>query len=228
MTVSDFHNHGDYPGARPGYRASRGGGKRLQFAIKRLLDVLLATLGLVLLLPLFLALAVLIRLESPGSPVFSQKRWGRNGRIFEVYKFRSMHSKLGDSSGVTQTVPNDPRMTRVGAVIRRTNLDELPQLLNVLKGDMSLIGPRCHAVGMLAAGMPYEQLVPDYHARHAVRPGMTGLAQMRGLRGPTDRADRARARIAADLHYVENYSLLLDLHIVAGTIVSELRGGNGF
>ncbi|MBN9033344.1 MAG: sugar transferase [Rhizobiales bacterium] len=228
LTVSDFHNHGDCPGARSGYRPSRAGGRRLQFAVKRLLDLLLAAMGLVVLLPLLLALAALIRLESPGSPVFTQKRWGRNGRVFKVYKFRSMHSELGDRSGITQTVPNDPRVTRVGAVIRRTNLDELPQLLNVLKGDMSLIGPRCHAVGMLAAGMPYELLVPDYHARHAVRPGMTGLAQMRGLRGPTDRADRARARIAADLYYVENYSLLLDLHIAAGTIVSELRGGNGF
>jgi len=206
LTVSDFHNHGDCPGARSGYRPSRAGGRRLQFAVKRLLDLLLAAMGLVVLLPLLLALAALIRLESPGSPVFTQKRWGRNGRVFKVYKFRSMHSELGDRSGITQTVPNDPRVTRVGAVIRRTNLDELPQLLNVLKGDMSLIGPRCHAV----------------------RPGMTGLAQMRGLRGPTDRADRARARIAADLYYVENYSLLLDLHIAAGTIVSELRGGNGF
>lgn len=228
MAVSDFHNHGDYPGTQPGYRPLRAGGRRLQFAVKRLLDVLLAAMGLVVLLPLLLALAALIRLESPGSPVFTQRRWGRDGRTFKVYKFRSMRSELGDRSGVAQTVRDDPRVTRLGAVIRRTNLDELPQLLNVLKGDMSLVGPRCHAIGMLAAGMPYEQLVPDYHARHAVRPGMTGLAQMRGLRGPTDRADRARARIEADLYYVEHYSLLLDLRIVAGTIVSELRGGNGF
>ncbi len=228
MAVSDFHNHDDYRRTRRGYLRSRAGGRWLQFAIKRLLDILLAGVGLVVLLPLLLALAALIRLESPGSPVFTQRRWGRNGRVFKVYKFRSMRSELGDSSGVAQTVLNDPRVTRIGAVIRRTNLDELPQLLNVLKGDMSLVGPRCHAVGMLAAGVLYEQLVPDYHARHVVRPGMTGLAQMKGLRGPTDRADRARARIEADLHYVENYSLLLDIRIIVGTIVSEMRGGKGF
>ena len=119
-------------------------------------------------------------------------------------------------------------MTRVGHWLRRTSLDELPQLVNVLKGDMSLVGPRCHAIGMRAAGKLYEELVPDYHERHLVRPGITGLAQMRGLRGPTVLASKSRARIACDIHYVDNFSLLLDLKIIAGTIRSELFGGSGF
>jgi polysaccharide biosynthesis protein PslA len=125
-------------------------------------------------------------------------------------------------------VKNDPRVTRVGAFLRRSNIDELPQLLNVLKGDMSVVGPRCHAIGMRAGGMLYEELVPEYHHRHAMRPGITGLAQMRGLRGPTDRPAKARARIASDLHYVENFSLLMDIRIIIGTLISELNGGKGF
>ncbi|MEB2848576.1 sugar transferase, partial [Endobacterium cereale] len=118
--------------------------------------------------------------------------------------------------------------TKLGAILRKTNIDELPQLLNVLKGDMSLVGPRCHAIGMLAAGIPYEDLVPDYHRRHMVKPGMTGLAQMRGLRGPTDRPGKARARIACDLHYIDKFSVWFDIRIMVGTVVSELRGGKGF
>lgn len=195
---------------------------------KRALDMVLAALAIAALMPLILAIALMIRIESRGPAIFTQIRWGRDGRKIMVYKFRSMYIDSGDRSGVAQTTRNDPRVTRIGKTIRRLNIDELPQLINVLKGDMSLVGPRCHAVGMLAAGVPYETLVPDYHRRHAMRPGMTGLAQMRGLRGPTDRAARARARIACDLHYVENFSFWLDLRIIFGTIVSEIRGGKGF
>jgi lipopolysaccharide/colanic/teichoic acid biosynthesis glycosyltransferase len=139
-----------------------------------------------------------------------------------------MRADAGDASGVAQTVENDPRLTRIGAFIRKTNIDELPQLLNVLRGDMSLVGPRCHAIGMLAAGVRYEELVPHYHDRHAVKPGLTGLAQMRGLRGPTDRPGKARARIASDLYYIENFSIRLDLWIMFGTVMSEIKGGKGF
>jgi lipopolysaccharide/colanic/teichoic acid biosynthesis glycosyltransferase len=129
---------------------------------------------------------------------------------------------------VNQTIKGDPRITKVGAFLRRTNLDEIPQIYNVLRGDMSLVGPRCHAIGMLAGGVLYEELVPEYHDRHSMRPGLTGLAQMRGLRGPTDKPAKARARIASDLRYVENFSLLLDVQILIGTIVNEMRGGQGF
>jgi lipopolysaccharide/colanic/teichoic acid biosynthesis glycosyltransferase len=195
---------------------------------KRAMDVIISVIALVVLLPLLLAIAAAIRLESPGHILFRQVRWGRNGTHIKVFKFRSMHTASCDLSGVTQTIRNDPRVTRVGRIIRRLNIDELPQLLNVIKGDMSLVGPRCHAVGMLAAGIPYEDLVPHYHERHAMRPGMTGLAQMRGLRGPTDRPSKARARIACDLYYVNNYSLWLDLRIILGTLYTELRGGKGF
>ena len=199
----------------------------LAFA-KRTIDIAFALVALVCLLPLLLTVSVLIRLDSPGPILFTQIRWGKDCRKIRVYKFRSMRIDNCDVTGVLQTRPNDPRITRMGAVIRRTNSDELPQLLNVLKGDMSLVGPRCHAIGMLAAGIPYEDLVPNYHRRHQVKPGITGLAQMRGLRGPTERAAKARARIACDLHYIDHFSLKLDLKIMALTLWNELRGGEGF
>lgn len=200
----------------------------LQLAAKRIFDIAGSGAAIILLLPFLLFVAVLIRLDSAGPVLFSQVRWGRNGEKIRIYKFRSMQTELCDDSGVAQTVRDDPRITRVGAILRRTNIDELPQLFNVLKGDMSLVGPRCHAIGMIAAGKLYEDLVPQYHKRHSMRPGITGLAQMRGLRGPTDRSDKARARIASDIYYVENYSFWLDMKIVVGTVVSELRGGTGF
>lgn len=202
--------------------------KTLQLAMKRAFDIAASGATLVMLLPLFLTVAALIKLDSPGPVFFSQSRWGKDGKKIRVYKFRSMRTDLCDATGVAQTVRNDPRVTRIGNVLRRTNIDELPQLLNVLKGDMSLVGPRCHAIGMLAAGIPYEELVPDYHRRHAMRPGLTGLAQMRGLRGPTDRPGKARARIACDLHYIENFSFWFDMRIIFGTVISELKGGKGF
>lgn len=199
-----------------------------QLAIKRFIDIIVSASALVILAPLLLTVCALIKIESKGPVTFRQNRWGKDCSLIRIYKFRSMYTDLCDHSGVAQTVQDDPRITKVGRIIRRLNIDELPQLINVLKGDMSLVGPRCHAVGMLAAGVTYEELVPDYHARHAMRPGMTGLAQMRGLRGPTDRSSKARARIACDLHYVENFSLWLDFSIMAGTVYSELKGGNGF
>lgn len=201
---------------------------RLQLAAKRAIDIGGSLAALILLLPVMLAVALAIRLDSDGPVLFTQTRWGKDSRSFRVYKFRSMRTALGDEKGIAQTVRNDPRVTRVGALIRKANIDELPQLLNVLKGDMSLVGPRCHAIGMLAAGIRYEDLVPDYHRRHAMRPGMTGLAQMRGLRGPTDRPGKARARIACDLHYIDNFSIFLDLRIMFGTLLAEFRGGEGF
>jgi polysaccharide biosynthesis protein PslA len=200
----------------------------VQAAMKRMIDIGISLTAILVLSPVLLLVALLIRLDSPGPALFTQVRWGKDCRKIRVYKFRSMRTDLGDSTGVAQTVKNDPRITRIGAIIRKTNIDELPQLLNVLKGDMSLVGPRCHAIGMLAAGIPYEDLVPNYHRRHSVKPGMTGLAQMRGLRGPTDRPGKARARIACDLYYIDNFSVLFDLRIMFGTVLAELRGGKGF
>lgn len=216
---------------RDGLRARFAGShpRRLaHFVVKRLLDIVVSTVALIALLPVFFIVAALIRIDSPGPILFTQVRWGKNCRRIRVFKFRSMRADLGDATGVQQTVKGDLRITRVGAVLRRTNIDELPQLLNVLKGDMSLVGPRCHAIGMQAAGMLYEDLVPTYHRRHLMRPGMTGLAQVRGLRGPTDRRGKSRARIACDLHYIDHFSIWLDLRILVGTVISEIRGGSGF
>jgi len=201
---------------------------KIQFALKRALDVAVSGSALLILAPVLILIALLIRLESKGSPLFTQLRWGRDCSKIKIYKFRSMRTEAGDPTGVQQTVKNDPRITRVGAFLRKTNLDELPQLFNVLRGDMSLVGPRCHAIGMLASGVLYEELVPEYHDRHVMRPGLTGLAQMRGLRGPTDRASKARARVHADLYYVENFSFIFDVMILLGTIRSELTRGKGF
>lgn len=196
--------------------------------LKRLMDIVVSATALVFLMPFLLFVAALVRLDSPGPALFTQDRWGEGCRRIRIFKFRSMRSDLCDKSGIRQTTEQDPRVTRLGAILRRTNIDELPQLFNVLRGDMSLVGPRCHAIGMLAGGLPYEVLVPEYHRRHVMRPGITGLAQMRGLRGPTGRRAKARARIACDLHYVENFSIWLDLRILVGTLLAEIRGGSGF
>jgi len=214
-----------------GVRGLEGGAAsdlRTQLAVKRLIDIMVSGTALLMLLPLFLVVAIAIRLESKGPVFFRQVRWGKGCKRINIYKFRSMRADLGDATGVQQTVKNDPRVTRLGAFLRSSNLDELPQLINVLKGDMSLVGPRCHAIGMKAAGVQYEELVPNYHERHQMRPGITGLAQMRGLRGPTDTPAKSRARIACDLYYIEHYSVLLDFKIAYGTVRNELVGGNGF
>ncbi|MBB4122804.1 lipopolysaccharide/colanic/teichoic acid biosynthesis glycosyltransferase [Martelella radicis] len=202
--------------------------RKLQLALKRLFDISISFGALVALSPLFLVVAILIKTDSPGPVFFSQVRWGRYGKKINIFKFRSMRNDLGDKTGVKQTVENDPRITRIGAFLRRTNIDELPQLFNVLRGDMSLIGPRCHAVGMLASGMLFEELVPEYHQRHIMRPGLSGLAQIRGWRGPTTRRGEARARIMCDLYYVSNYSFMLDMQILLATLRSEIGRGTGF
>jgi lipopolysaccharide/colanic/teichoic acid biosynthesis glycosyltransferase len=198
------------------------------YAAKRCFDMAIAAAALVVLAPFFAAVAILIKLDSKGDVLFRQQRWGKGNSIITVFKFRSMAEDLGDVTGIAQTVRDDPRVTRMGRILRKTNIDELPQLINVLLGDMSLVGPRCHAVGMKAAGVLYEDLVPAYHARHRVRPGLTGLAQVRGFRGPTDTAFKARARIKSDLYYIENFSLFLDMQIMLRTVRNELSGGTGF
>ena len=202
--------------------------KPLNFAAKRLIDIFVSAGALVVLLPFFLVIAAAIKWESKGAVFFMQNRWGRGGRIIRIFKFRSMRTDLCDATGVAQTRRNDPRVTRIGAMLRKTNLDELPQLINILLGDMSLVGPRCHVPGMRAAGMPYEELVKDYHIRHLVRPGLTGLAQFRGYRGPTDREDLARARYESDVEYIRGFNIWLDVKILFGTLVNEFRGGTGF
>jgi len=200
------------------------GNRTFAFAAKRVFDVTVAAALIVLLSPLLLAIAAAVKLSSRGPVLFVQRRWGRGNVPFDLYKFRSMYVDLEDRSGIAHTVKDDPRVTAVGRFIRRTSLDELPQLFNVLKGDMSLVGPRAHVLGMHAAGVRYEDLVPEYFARHAVRPGITGLAQIRGLRGEVADSAHARARVASDLEYIRSFSVWTDLKILILTIPAVLTG----
>jgi len=199
-----------------------------QSTLKRSVDMAGASVGLVLLVPLFALIAIAIKSTSRGPVFFRQQRYGLNGIPFSVFKFRTMHSHLCDSSGVSQTVRNDPRVTWIGDFLRRSNFDELPQLINVLKGDMSLVGPRPHVPGMLAAGVPYEDFDNRYMDRHQVRPGITGLAQVSGFRGETRDRHAARMRLEHDLKYIKKQSFLFDVKIIAGTIVREFFKGNGY
>jgi lipopolysaccharide/colanic/teichoic acid biosynthesis glycosyltransferase len=193
--------------------------------IKRAEDVAIATALLVLLaLPLAL-IALAIRLDSPGGALFRQVRAGLHGRPFVMLKFRTMRVEEADVTGKCQTVPDDPRLTGLGKLLRRTSVDELPQLFNVLRGDMSLVGPRPHAVETSLAGRKLDLISPYYAARHQMKPGMTGLAQVLGLRGPLTSEAALAARVEADLRYIESWSLIQDLAILARTaaLVASLR-----
>jgi putative colanic acid biosynthesis UDP-glucose lipid carrier transferase len=181
--------------------------------IKRLSDIVLACIILVLISPVLLAVAIGVKRSSPGPVIFRQHRTGLDGEIITVYKFRSMTTQ--DNGGVVkQAQRHDPRITPFGAFIRRTSLDELPQFVNVLQGRMSIVGPRPHAV---AHNDEYRQLVKAYMARHKVKPGITGWAQVNGLRGETDTLDKMQSRVEYDLEYLRNWSLGLDLMIIVRT-----------
>jgi putative colanic acid biosynthesis UDP-glucose lipid carrier transferase len=190
--------------------------------IKRASDIVLASAILVLVAPLMLAIAIGIKLTSPGPALFRQRRYGIDGRQIVVYKFRSM-TVLEDGGVIAQATSDDPRVTRLGAFLRRTSLDELPQFINVLQGRMSVVGPRPHAV---AHNEMYRKLIRGYMIRHKVRPGITGLAQVNGMRGETDKLDKMAKRIDYDLAYLRNWSLWLDLRIVLSTIPVVLKREN--
>ena len=195
---------------------------------KRLFDIVAASSALLFLAPLLIVIAIMIKLTSRGPVLFFQYRYGFRNRFFKIYKFRSMRSSAGDRSGVRQTVQGDSRVTAIGKILRKTSLDEIPQLINVIKGDMSLVGPRPHVPGMLAAQLLYEDLVPYYFQRHSARPGITGLAQISGCRGSTVEAGRAISRIDYDLEYIEKWSLLMDIKIIWLTVRREFLAGSGF
>ena len=181
--------------------------------LKLSFDYFAGAISLIVFAPLMLAIALAIKLDSPGPVLFRQRRHGFNHRVIDVYKFRTMRVAQ-DGRRVDQAQKNDPRVTRVGRFLRRTSLDELPQLINVMRGEMSLVGPRPHA---LAHNHYYRERLDRYASRHRVKPGLTGWAQIHGLRGPTEDPEKMRRRVQMDLYYIENWSLWLDLKIIAAT-----------
>jgi Undecaprenyl-phosphate glucose phosphotransferase len=186
--------------------------------LKWLFDKLVGTLALVALAPVMLATAIAIKLDSKGPVLFRQKRYGFNNETVEVLKFRSLYHEMSDFSAAKQVTKDDPRVTRVGRFIRKTSLDELPQLFNVVfKSNLSLVGPRPHAIHATTSNRAYEQVVDGYFARHKVKPGITGWAQVNGWRGETDTDDKIQRRVEHDLYYIENWSVLFDLYILLKT-----------
>jgi Undecaprenyl-phosphate glucose phosphotransferase len=196
--------------------------------LKRGEDLLVGGIALVLCAIPMAVIALAIRLDSPGPVLFRQKRTGFNNGEFEMLKFRSMHHHLAEYRIREQTRVNDKRVTRVGAILRCTSLDELPQIFNVLRGDMSIVGPRPHAPGTCAGSRPFEQVVERYAARHRVKPGLTGLAQVRGYRGETNTEEKLIHRVESDLEYIDSWSLGLDLLILLRTVFTVLRMKNAY
>jgi Undecaprenyl-phosphate glucose phosphotransferase len=197
-------------------------------AIKNVEDRILGALLLILVSPIMAVAALAVRLESKGPVLFKQKRYGFNNELVEVYKFRSMYTDRTDATASKLVTRDDPRVTKVGRIIRRTSIDELPQLFNVLLGTMSLVGPRPHATQAKAGEDLYQDVVQGYYARHRVKPGVTGWAQVNGWRGETDTHDKILSRVEYDLYYIDNWSLLLDLYVIALTPISLLSSKNAY
>lgn len=192
--------------------------------IKWFFDKIVASLALIVLSPLMIATALAVKLDSRGPVLFRQKRYGFNNEMIEVFKFRSMYTDMSDATASKLVTRDDPRVTRVGRFIRKTSIDELPQLFNVLfSGNLSLVGPRPHAVHAKAENRFYDDVVDGYFARHKVKPGITGWAQVNGWRGETDTEDKIQRRVEHDIYYIENWSVLLDLFILIKTPFSLLQ-----
>jgi lipopolysaccharide/colanic/teichoic acid biosynthesis glycosyltransferase len=196
--------------------------------IKRLVDIGFALIALFVLAVPALLLMLAIRLESPGPVVFRQQRLGLRGRKFTTLKFRTMYMHSDEEGTLQQATLHDPRVTRIGHWLRRYSVDELPQLVNILRGEMSIVGPRPHAPGTRAGGHLFEEVTQCYDARHFVKPGLTGLAQVRGWRGETDTEEKLLHRIDCDFEYIAHWSLGLDLAIIWRTARSVLRMGNAW
>lgn len=191
-------------------------------------DKVLSFLILLFIAPLMSVIALAIKLDSPGPVLFKQKRFGFNNQLIEVWKFRTMYNEQSDFGGAAQATKDDPRVTRVGRFLRKSSLDELPQFLNVLKGDMSVVGPRPHPVELTSGGRRFEEIVQRYAARHRVKPGITGWAQVNGWRGETSSIDRVEGRLQHDLYYIDNWSIWLDLIIIAKTLFVIFRDENAY
>ena len=199
------------------------------FVVKSCFDRVVGSLILILAAPVMLAVALAIKLDSRGPVLFCQRRYGFNNELIEVFKFRSMYVDMTDHDAAKLTTRNDPRVTRVGRFIRKTSLDEVPQLFNVvLKGNLSLVGPRPHALQAKAADQLYEQVFDGYFARHRVKPGITGWAQVNGWRGETDTAEKLQRRVEYDLEYIESWSVMFDLYILMLTPFRLLNTENAF
>ncbi len=193
--------------------------------IKRVSDLVIGGLILLLIAPVMLGVAMAVKLSSPGPVLFKQYRHGAGGRKVKVYKFRSMKVHQEEQGKVTQATKGDPRITPIGAFLRRTSLDELPQFLNVMQGRMSIVGPRPHA---LEHNEYYKELVESYMKRHNVKPGITGLAQVRGYRGETDKLEKMQRRVECDLEYINNWSLWLDIRIIFATVFKGFVNPNAY
>ncbi len=197
--------------------------------MKWLFDKIIGGLLLIAVMPILVITAIAIKLDSRGPIFFKQKRYGFNNDLIEVYKFRSMHTDMADAMGNKLATKNDPRVTKVGRFIRKTSIDELPQLINVVfKGNLSLVGPRPHPVNAKAEARLYADAVDGYFARHRVKPGITGWAQINGWRGETDTHEKIQRRVEHDLYYIENWSVLHDLYIVARTPFALLNTENAY
>lgn len=196
--------------------------------VKRLVDLALALPALIVLALPALVLMLVIRLDSPGPALYQQRRIGRLGRVFTTLKFRSMQHDPNARATIDQATIHDPRVTRIGRWMRRYSIDELPQLINVLRNEMSIVGPRPHAPGTRVAGQLFEDVTRCYSTRHFVKPGLTGLAQVRGWRGETDTQEKLLHRIDCDFEYIAHWSVGLDLAIIWRTARSVLRATNAY
>jgi exopolysaccharide biosynthesis polyprenyl glycosylphosphotransferase len=197
--------------------------------MKWVFDKIVGGLLLIAALPVMALVALAIKIDSRGPVLFKQRRYGFNNDLIEVYKFRSMYASSGDATASKLVTRNDARVTRVGRIIRKTSLDELPQLFNVVfKGNLSLVGPRPHAVNAKAETRLYDEAVDGYFARHRVKPGLTGWAQINGWRGETDTQEKIQQRVEHDLYYIENWSVLFDIYIVARTPFALLNTENAY
>jgi len=196
--------------------------------LKRAEDLIVAVAALVFLAPVMALVAILIKLDSPGPVFFRQRRYGFNNDLIAIWKFRTMYQDLTDKDAKVLTIRNDPRVTRVGRLIRKFSLDELPQLFNVLSGEMSIVGPRPHALEAKADGRLYAEVVPRYAARHRVKPGITGWAQVNGWRGVTDTVEKIEKRVEYDLYYIENWSLWFDLSIIVRTALGLFKDPDAY
>lgn len=199
-----------------------------RYIVKEVEDRLLASIILLMIAPVLLAIAAAIKATSKGPVLFKQKRYGFNNQLIEVWKFRSMYHELSDANASQLTRRGDPRVTPIGRFLRSSSLDELPQFFNVLRGDMSIVGPRPHATAAKAGGLLYQEAVRQYAARHRVKPGITGWAQVNGWRGETETVEQIRRRVHHDIAYIEDWSVWLDLKIIAMTVLTGFTGKNAY